>query len=167
MTNRYPCARCTTTINVAARSRNVKADGAGLSPWRKNQVHSLTSTNRTAMAAAAAIAGETKWVRPLYPWRPSKLRFEVEAQRSPGLSLSGFIARHIEQPGSRHSKPALTKILSRPSDSACSLTSPEPGTIIALTLALETFLPSTILATARKSSIRALVHEPMKTRLIA
>ena len=32
------------------------------------------------------------------------------AQRSPGASLSGFMARHIEQPGSRHSKPALRKI---------------------------------------------------------
>jgi len=27
--------------------------------------HSLTSTNRPAIAAAAAIAGETRWVRPL------------------------------------------------------------------------------------------------------
>jgi hypothetical protein len=56
------------------------------------------------------------------------LRFEVEAQRSPGSSRSAFIARHIEQPGSRHSKPASRKILSRPSRSACSLTRPEPGT---------------------------------------
>src|SRR6185437_14493959 len=100
------------------------------------QRHSRTSTKWPAIAAAAAIAGDTRWVRPLKPWRPSKLRFEVEAQRSSGFSLSGFIARHIEQPGSRHSKPALTKILSRPSASACSLTMPEPGTTIALTLAL-------------------------------
>jgi hypothetical protein len=57
-------------------------------------------------AAAAAMAGETRWVRPLKPWRPSKLRLDVEAQRSPGASVSGFIARHIEQPGSRHSNPA-------------------------------------------------------------
>ncbi len=34
----------------------------------------------------------------------------------------------MEQPGSRHSKPASTKILSRPSSSACAFTSPEPGT---------------------------------------
>ena len=73
------------------------------------------------------------------------------------------MARHIEQPGSRHSKPALRKILSSPSDSACALTRPEPGTIMALTLPL-TFLPSTTLATSRKSSIRALVQEPMNTR---
>ena len=46
------------------------------------------STNRPAIAAAAAMAGETRWVRPLKPWRPSKLRFEVEAQRSPRLSRS-------------------------------------------------------------------------------
>src|SRR5580704_14408121 len=65
------------------------------------------STKCPAIAAAAAIAGDTRWVRPLKPWRPSKLRFEVEAQRSSGASLSGFIARHIEQPGSRHSDPAV------------------------------------------------------------
>src|SRR5215472_3828369 len=130
---------------------------------RKAYRQSLTSTKCPAIAAAAAIAGDTRCVRPLKPWRPSKLRFEVEAQRSPGFSLSGFMARHIEQPGSRHSKPALTKILCRPSDSACSLTRPEPGTIMALTLAL-TVLPSTTLATSRRSSIRALVQDPMKTR---
>jgi hypothetical protein len=39
------------------------------------------------------------------------LRFEVEAQRSPGLSWSSFMARHIEQPGSRHSKPASSEDL--------------------------------------------------------
>ena len=58
-----------------------------------------------ATAVAAATAGETRWVRPPRPWRPSKLRFDVEAERSPGASLSGFMARHIEQPGSRHSAP--------------------------------------------------------------
>src|SRR5713101_1176911 len=125
--------------------------------------HSLMSTKCPAIAAAAAIAGETRWVRPLKPWRPSKLRFEVEAQRSSGASLSGFIARHIEQPGSRHSNPALMKILSRPSASACSFTRPEPGTIIALRLPL-TVLPATTFAAARKSSMRPLVQEPMKTR---
>ncbi len=34
------------------------------------------------MAAAAAIAGETRCVRPPRPWRPSKFRLLVEAQRS-------------------------------------------------------------------------------------
>ena len=49
-------------------------------------------------------------------------------QRSPGESLSGFIPRHIEQPASRHSKPAARKILSRPSASACVFTRCDPGT---------------------------------------
>ena len=43
-----------------------------------------TSTRWPAMAAAAAIGGLTRWVRPPLPWRPSKLRLLVEAQRSPG-----------------------------------------------------------------------------------
>ena len=62
------------------------------------------------MAAAAAIAGERRWVRPPRPWRPSKLRLLVEAQRSPGWRMSGFMPRHMEQPGSRHSKPAVLKM---------------------------------------------------------
>ena len=73
---------------------------------------------------AAATAGETRWVRPPLPWRPSKLRLEVEALRSPGASWSGFMPRHIEQPASRHSAPAAMKTLSRPSASACSRPSP-------------------------------------------
>jgi len=78
--------------------------------------------NVPVMAVAAATAGETRWVRPPRPCRPSKLRLLVEAQRSPGASLSGFIARHIEHPGSRQSNPAATSTLSMPSASAWALT---------------------------------------------
>src|SRR5216683_784069 len=124
---------------------------------------SRTSARRPVMAAAAAIAGLIRWVRPPLPWRPSKLRFEVDAQRSPGASLSGFMARHIEQPGSRHSKPAARKIRSRPSSSAWCFTRPEPGTTMALTPAA-TLRPWAIAAAARRSSMRPLVQEPMKTR---
>src|SRR5216684_1662928 len=124
---------------------------------------SRTSARRPVMAAAAAIAGLIRWVRPPLPWRPSKLRFEVEAQRSPGSSLSAFMARHIEQPASRHSKPAARKMRSSPSASAWCLTRPEPGTTIALTPGA-TLRPLAIAAAARKSSMRPLVHEPMKTR---
>jgi hypothetical protein len=38
------------------------------------------------------------------------------------------MARHIEQPGSRQSKPAAVNTASRPSDSAWALTRWEPGT---------------------------------------
>ena len=71
-------------------------------------------------AAAAAIAGLTRCVRPPLPCRPSKLRLLVDAQRSPGCRRSAFIATHIEQPGSRHSKPAALKTVFSPSRSACS-----------------------------------------------
>src|SRR5690606_9535514 len=90
-----------------------------------------TSMKWPLMAAAAAIAGLTRWVRPPAPWRPSKLRLLVLAQRSPGSSRSAFIARHIEQPGSRHSKPAALKISCRPSRSARAFTWPEPRVTIA------------------------------------
>mmetsp|Transcript_30424 Transcript_30424/g.71063 ORF Transcript_30424/g.71063 Transcript_30424/m.71063 type:complete len:205 (-) Transcript_30424:1095-1709(-) len=123
---------------------------------------SRTSVRVPLMAAAAAIWGDMRCVRPPCPCLPSKLRFEVEAQRSPGSSLSGFIARHMLQPGSRQSNPASTRALSSPSRTACSLTSPEPGTTMACT-PLATFLPFATAATARMSSMRPLVQEPMKT----
>ena len=40
--------------------------------------HSLMSTKWPAMAAAAAISGPTRCVRPPLPWRPSKLRLDVD-----------------------------------------------------------------------------------------
>ena len=89
------------------------------------------STNRPSIAAAAAIWGETRCERAPRPWRPSKLRFEVEATRSPGAAMSGFIPRHIEQPASRQSKPAWRNTSCRPSASAWALTCWEPGTTIA------------------------------------
>src|SRR5690606_33134308 len=89
---------------------------------RLHASHSLTSTKWPATAAAAAIAGLTRWVRPPRPWRPSKLRLEVEAQRSPGARTSSFMPRHMLHPASRHSKPASRKMRSRPSASAWALT---------------------------------------------
>ncbi len=70
---------------------------------------------------------------------------------------------HMEQPGSRHSKPASMKILSSPSRSACCLTRPEPGTTIASLTLEATRLPRATAAAARRSSMRELVQEPMKT----
>ena len=43
------------------------------------------------------------------------------------------MARHMEQPGKRHSKPASMKILSSPSASAWAFTCSEPGTTRACT----------------------------------
>src|SRR5271165_1721504 len=127
------------------------------------QLQSLMSTKRPSIAAAAAIWGETRWVRPPRPWRPSKLRLEVEAQRSPGSRMSGFMPRHIEQPATRQSKPASRKTRSSPSASAWALTCWEPGTTIARTLGA-TLRPATTAAAARRSPMRELVQDPMKTR---
>jgi hypothetical protein len=44
----------------------------------------LISTKWPSIAAATAIAGDTRWVLPPAPWRPSKFLLLVEAQRSPG-----------------------------------------------------------------------------------
>ena len=121
--------------------------------------------SRPVTAAAAAIAGDTRCVRPPGPWRPSKLRFDVLAQRWPGVSLSGFIPRHIEQHGSRHSNPASSRMRSSPSSSACFFTWPDPGTTSACTPAA-TWRPLATAAAARMSSMRPLVQEPMNTTSI-
>src|ERR1700729_4168309 len=93
--------------------------------------HSLMSTKWPSIAAAAAIWGLTRCVREPRPWRPSKFRFEVEATRSPGAAISGFMPRHIEHPAPRQSKPAVRKTSSRPSFSASAFTCADPGTTIA------------------------------------
>src|SRR5471030_817543 len=118
-----------------------------------------------AIAAAAAVAGLARCVRACGPWRPSKLRFDVDTERWPRGTVSPFAARHIEQPGSRHSKPASRKTPSSPSASAACLTFCEPGTAQALTPGA-TLRPLTIAAAARRSDSRLLVHEPMNTHSI-
>src|SRR5690606_15051730 len=75
-----------------------------------HSISSRTSVSLPVTAAAAAIAGLTRWVRAPGPCRPTKLRLLVDAQRSPGGTLSGFMPRQAEHPGSRHSKPASMKI---------------------------------------------------------
>src|ERR1019366_170239 len=122
--------------------------------------HQLSSSGVAkgpATEVAAATAGETRWVRPPRPCRPSKFRLEVEAARSPGASLSGFMARHIEQPGSLQSKPASVNTRSRPSASAWALTRWDPGTTSAR-IPGRTVRPSRTPAAARRSSMRPLVH---------
>ncbi len=71
--------------------------------------------------------------------------------------------RHIEQPASRHSNPASMNTLSSPRRSASAFTCCEPGTTSARTRGL-TCRPRATCAAASRSSIRALVQEPMKTR---
>src|SRR5471032_540200 len=122
-----------------------------------------TSLMTPVIAAAAAMAGLIRCVRLARPCRPSKLRLVVEAQRSSGDNTSSFMARHIEQPGWRHSKPAAMKMSARPSASAWRRTAPEPGTTMARTLGATLCVPM-MAAAARKSSMRLFVQEPMKTR---
>src|SRR3984957_11747030 len=98
--------------------------------------HLRTSVKCPETAAAAALMGLTRWVRPPRPWRPSKLRLLVEAHRSPGARESGFMPKHMEQPDSRYSKPASRKTWSSPSISAWRFTLWDPGTASAETCGL-------------------------------
>ena len=127
---------------------------------------SRTSTTSPAIAAAATIAGLISSVRPVgLPWRPLKLRFDDDAQTCRPSSLSGFIARHIEQPAPRHSKPAFVKISCSPCASAARLTACDPGTTSAFTCGA-TWRPRTSRAASSRSDRRPFVHEPMKATSI-
>src|SRR5258708_28862476 len=117
------------------------------------------------MAAAAAIPGLARWVLAPGPWRPTKLRLDVETARDPGGTRSPLAATHRLQPGSRHWKPASLNTASRPSASAARLTCSEPGTTQALTPSA-TRRPRTTLAASRKSDKRELAQEPINTQSI-
>ncbi len=152
------------------RSRNGRR--ASARPQASSSATRSCARRRSGLrcAAAAAIAGLTRCVRPPCPWRPSKLRFDVDAQRSPGSSRSAFIARHIEQPGFAPLEAGAMKIVSRPSRSACSFTRPEPGTTIAsLTFCRDAAIQPRSPPRRRRADPRCgeLVHEPMNTLSIA
>ena len=119
------------------------------------------------IAAAAAITGETRCVRPPRPCRPSKLRLLVEAQRSPGLQdirvhAEAHAAAWLTPLESRGGEDGGKSLLARPA----SLPAATPGTTIARTV-VATCRPSTTFAAARRSSMRAFVQEPRKTRIDA
>src|SRR4051812_29494768 len=100
-------------VEVAAAHRQAAAghDGNRRHYACTCSMSSRTSTTSPATAAAATIAGLMRSVRPVgLPWRPLKFLFDDEAQTCRPSSRSGFIARHIEQPAPRHSKPAFVKI---------------------------------------------------------
>src|SRR5262245_37987854 len=100
-------------VDVVAADRDGRAVQAGAlgvvhghasgPMWNRSRA-SVTSP---ATAAAATMTGDISSVRPVgEPWRPLKLRFDDDAQSWSPSSLSGFMARHIEHPASRNSKPA-------------------------------------------------------------
>src|SRR5439155_23537604 len=90
-------------VGVDGHTRERDHDSGEALEWLHYQ--SRMSTKCPAMAAAAAICGLTRCVRPPLPWRPSKLRLEEDAQRSPGWSTSGFI------PGTLSSRPRAIRSL--------------------------------------------------------
>ena len=55
------------------------------------------------------MAGDIRCVRERGPCRPRKLRFVVEAQRSPGGTMSPLMATHIEHPELRPFEPGIAK----------------------------------------------------------
>ena len=72
-------------------------------------MNSRTSVTRPVSAEAAAVAGLARCVRDPAPWRPTKLRLEVETQRLPAATVSPLVPTHIVQPGWPQVNPALMK----------------------------------------------------------
>jgi hypothetical protein len=52
-----------------------------------------TSAMAPEIADAAAVAGLARWVRARGPWRPMKLRLDVETERWPGGTVSPLAAQ--------------------------------------------------------------------------
>src|SRR4051794_36831646 len=148
-------------IDIAAAEGDADA-GVGGEGIHQISSRSAVELSVPRIAVAAATGTETRWVRPPLPWRPSKLRFEVDALRSWGASWSGFMPRHIEHPAPRHSPPASLKITSSPSSSACSRTRTDPGTTSSR-VPSATLRPLTPSAATRRSSMRPFVQAPTKT----
>src|SRR6202011_1422592 len=121
-------------------------------------VISLGDARRRRIADAATTAGAARWTRPPSPMRPGKLRFEEETQRVPGASTPIDIPRHGQHDECVQSAPASWKMSCSPSRSAWRRTACEPGVTIVGTVTLR---PRNTSAAARRSLIRAFVHEPM------
>ena len=79
-------------VDVAAQQRQRRGRG-GRETAPSAELPARTSAKWPRIAAAAAIAGLTRCVRPPRPWRPSKLRLLVDADRSPGLQHVGVHAQ--------------------------------------------------------------------------
>ena len=90
-------------VNVAGESQK-----SGLAESELDEVlQFLSQVEPRASGSESTIAGLMSSVRPVgLPWRPLKFLLDDEAQTSRSCSRSGFIARHMEQPAARHSKPA-------------------------------------------------------------
>jgi hypothetical protein len=98
---------------VAGRARSEPRD-VRQPPRHRGGSHHRGAHQQGAPGGAALAAAEVPVRRGRAPSRP--------------WSLSGFMPRHIEQPGARHSKPAARNVSCRPSRSAASRTACEPGT---------------------------------------
>ncbi len=94
-----------------------------------------------------------------------KLRFEVDAQCSPGCDLSAFIAKHIETAWFTPIQSQLRLRFYPSLQLPLALTKPEPGTTIACLIVPQLFCLWQLQLAARISSIRELVHEPINTRI--
>src|SRR5262245_15591208 len=158
-------------VDVVATDRDRRTAAADALGVFHDQAPSLSMSNSSrasvtspAMAAAATMTGDMRSVRPVgEPWRPLKLRLEDDAQSWSPSSLSGFMARHIEQPASRNSKPASRKTRSQPRRTASSRTRWDPGTTSAFTCGATRRPPPWMWrTTSSRSDRRPLVHEPMK-----
>src|SRR5262249_36161860 len=123
------------------------------------------SATRPSTALATAVSGDASSVRAPFPCRPSKFRLLVLTDVLPAGTESPFMAMHMLHPASRHSAPASLKIVSRPSDSACRLTSYDPGTTSIRTRGF-TLRPRRSPAAFRRSDNRLFVELPIKTTSI-
>ena len=115
------------------------------------------------IAEAAATAGLARMISlPVWPMRPTKLRFVVDTARSPSASTPQKPPRHGPQVGMVKMAPASMKMSTRPSSRQVFTTCCVPGMTMQRTYGA-TFLPLRIFAATRMSLMRPLVQLPMTT----
>jgi hypothetical protein len=96
-------------------------------------IKSLGSVTTPVTAAAAATNGLANKVRDPGPCLPSKFLLEVETAYFPAGTLSSFMAKQAEHPGSRKTNPASWNMSKSPSSWMAASTICDPGTSHAVT----------------------------------
>jgi hypothetical protein len=166
------------TAAVDALEKLLGHDGVGIDvgqqQWRRDACHRVERLHLCLQRAhvgeaacdgggCATIAGLIRCVLPP-ALAAFKFRLVLDAHRSPAqVHRRSWLRTSAARLAPF--KPAARKMRCRPSAPACSCTAVEPGTTMARTPGA-TRRPRATRAAARRSSMRPLVHEPMKARSI-
>ena len=116
------------------------------------------------IAAAAAIAGLARWVRAPGPWRPTKLRLEVETLRCAGRHALAVGGEAHRAAGLAPFEAGVEEDAVQPLGLGLALDALRAGHDPGGHVSRPCAGPCAIAAAARRSEMRLLVQEPMNTQ---